>query len=422
MNNDPIVTQMQSFLSQRGYTLPTSSPISDISSSSNGDWFAKTAPPVTPTPTPQESTGVPAIVDIAKGGIKGAVQGFQDIGNTFLPKTAPFNNPANPNAKMGIDENKLAPTNKEQAVGHMLGEAVPYLVGPETLVPKVATEIAVKEAPKIASVSSDFIKSLITPDLSTKATVDAIKTGKVTEGSGLTGTRDITQAVPNIDKMQSAVSEVPNLSEKATNLENVNAIHDHIGTVAQDLRTQLQNVQTQTGSDRGFFTPNEFKNVMNNAKQTLSENPTLVGDSEKTASKILDKFSSLVKEKGYTPTGLLDARQALDNWVSTQKGENIFDPKTESALSTALKVIRQGGNDFLASKVPSVAVKDLLSKQNMLYNAIDNIAPKAGKEGDTAYQQFVKAHPTAATATKTALAWMGLAAVGGLTASHFLGQ
>lgn len=237
---------------------------------------------------------------------------------------------------------------------------------------------------------SDFIDKLITPEMNAKATASAIKTGKVVEGEGILGKRDLTSAVPNFDAMKASVEKVPGISAKNTALQNANLIHDAIGTTAEDLKSQLKG--------KGSFTPSEFKDYMTGVKNTLAENPLITGDAETTANKIINKFNSLIKTNGYDAEGLLNARQQLDKWMSSQKGGSVFDPKTETAVSTALRGIRQGGNDFIASKVPDVAVKDMLSHQSNLYKVIDNIAPKAAKEGTSKLSRaanFVKKNPVA---------------------------
>lgn len=281
---------------------------------------------------------------------------------------------------------------------------------------------AAKDIASVAKVAGDvpvpvdeaFVKELVTPQLNVKGDVSAIKSGKVVEGKGVFGERDFTGALPNFEKAQQAVSEVPGISPKKTLLENANAIHDHIGAVARDLRGQIVEAQTQIGKDRGFFTPNELKGYMNGVKSSIAENPTMVGNAEQTAMKILNKFNSLVKEKGYTPEGLLDARQALDVWMQAQKGANVFDPATDNAVSAALRGIRQGANGFLASKVPSVPVQELFAKQTALYDAIENIAPKAAKEGASGFKRFVKAHPRLVKAAQ----YGATAVVGGGVLKH----
>lgn len=334
-------------------------------------------------------------------------------------------------------EELTSPSNKAQEVGYVAGGLLPVerAVGGVNLLSKgvsgaakTGSELASKSVSGVKNAASsikeivsptvtkeEFVRDLITPELNKKASVEAIKTGKVVE-SGLTGSRDVTQAIPNFANIEKSVNEVPGISPKNTLLQNTNAIHDYIGVVADDLVSQLKAVQTQVGKDRGFFSPNEFKGYMDGVKQTLADNPTLVGDAEKTANKILTKFNSLVKEKGYTPTGLLNARKSLDAWMASQKGAKVFDPNTENAVSIALRAIRQGGNDFLAAKVPDVAVKDLLAKQANLYSAIDQIAPKAAKEGENQFERWIKSNPKISEALKYgATAVIGGGAVGVLS-------
>lgn len=266
-------------------------------------------------------------------------------------------------------------------------------------------QVITKTPEQIAAKQSDFVDKLILPEMNAKATATAIKTGKVAENTALTGTRDVSQTIPNFDKIKTSVEQVPGISSKNTFLQNSNLIHNEISNVAENLKSELQN--------KGSFTPAQFNKYMSGVKTTLSENPLIVGDAEKTATKLISKFNSLVKDNGYTPAGLLEARKGLDAWMSAQKG-NVFNPATESAVSTALRAIRQGGNDFLASRVPDVAVKDMLEHQSNLYRAIEAIAPKAAKEGPNGFQRWISAHPRLVKAAK----YGASAVVGGEVLRH----
>ena len=234
----------------------------------------------------------------------------------------------------------------------------------------------------IESKQGDFIRKLVRPE-QTKAVKEA-QTMRTTEIGKGPFKKSVIEPTPQELRMEEAVKGVKGVTEKNTYQRNLNLIKESNRGEAENLVSQLEAVEKQVGKDRGFFTPGEFKGYMDTVKKELGNNPLLVGDAEKTASKILDKFSSLVKEEGHTPRGLLSARKKLDTWMESQKGPNVFDPKTESAVSIALRGIRQGGNKFLASKVPDVAVIKSLEKQTALYNTLDNLAPKAAREADTA--------------------------------------
>jgi len=256
---------------------------------------------------------------------------------------------------------------------------------------------------------SKFIDELITPKMTAKESAAAIKTGRVTESTGLIGERTFKDAINNFDNIKNAVSEVEGISSKNTNLENANLIRNKISDIGNKLEQDLIQVEKQTGKDRGFFTPNEFNNEMNLVKNRLAENPLIVGDAEKTASKLIGKFNSLVKEYGYKPSGLLKARKELDIWVKAQKGDKVFDTSTENAFTIALREVRNTANEFLASKVPDVGVKESLLKQSSLYNALETVAEKASKEGGSKVKRFMTKNPK----TTQALKYGGSAALGG---------
>ncbi len=235
-------------------------------------------------------------------------------------------------------------------------------------------------AKRAAAKTEDFIKDLITPELTPTKTVQAIKTGKVKEG-GILSDRDITEAVPFFEETAKAVAEVPGISKSNTFLQNANAVYSHIGTVAEDLKSQIKG--------KGFFSPNEFNGYMKDASDKLNEIPSLTREATEVANKYLTQFNKLVKKNGYTPEGLLQARKEFDNLLPDKK----LSPDIENGITEAVRYIRQGANDFLASRVPDVAVKEMLAKQTALYNAMDNIAPKAAKEGKNKVVRWLKAHP-----------------------------
>jgi len=292
----------------------------------------------------------------------------------------------------------------KQPIKTAVSETIPSFI--ET----TAQNITKKTAANAAKKSANFVENLLTPEMSTKTTAEAIKTGKVIEGTGMLGKRNLTEAIPNFDKIKSTVETVPGISSKKTALENVNLIYDEIANVANSLDSQLQN--------KGSFTPKEFNKYLGDIKKTLSESPLIVGDAEKTATKIINKFNALVKENGYTPSGLLKSRKSLDSWLSSQKS-NVFNPTNESAVSVAMKAIRQGGNDFLAQRVPNVAVKEMLARQSNLYKAIEIIAPKAAKEGSSKFSRatgFIQRNPVVKYGVGTAIAGgAGGAAINAIT-------
>lgn len=118
---------------------------------------------------------------------------------------------------------------------------------------------------------------------------------------------------------------------------------------------------------------------------------------------------------------MLEARKELDTWVRSQKGDAIFDPSSENALSISVRRVRQTMNDIVDQNVASTKVKDELRRQSLLYDAIDNIAPKAAEEASTAigrlWQNAAKVVPFKAQLNRELAVLLGMSSFG--AASYF---
>ncbi len=153
----------------------------------------------------------------------------------------------------------------------------------------------------------------------------------------------------------------------------------------------------------------QFEDYMNGIKENLGKEHLLVGDAKDTGELILNKFNSLMEKNGFTPEGLLESRKGLDSWMKSIKSK-VFNPATESAASVALRAIRQGGNEFLKTVAKDVPVGELLDHQSNLYDALDSLAGKAYKEGESGFERFVSAHPTVTKVLKAGAKAAGLGA------------
>lgn len=244
-----------------------------------------------------------------------------------------------------------------------------------------------------------FINQLVTPTQTTGKTgtlTANIRAGKVDEGGLLSG-RTVNPDTHQL-AIEAQVKSVPGIKQGQTLLQNANAIHDEIGNTALKLQNDLVSREIQP-----ILTNDVWSKYMNGVVQSIKENPLLVGDAEKTASKILDKFQSLLpKNKDITASDILQARKELDVWMKNIKGDVAFDPKTENAVSIALRAVRQGANDLIETTAPDVAVKEMLRRQSLLYDALENIAPKAAKEAGSQVGRVagvIKKHPIISTLT-----------------------
>lgn len=213
---------------------------------------------------------------------------------------------------------------------------------------------------KSAAKGSDYIK--------------AIKTGRV-EPAGIFKGRSVAP-----DKGTTALVEelktVPGIKKGQELLKTINAVHKEIGKTAQGLRDALRGREVQPTVD-----VSDLDNLYKEAKDTVTKNPFLTGDAEKTVDDIFNEFvSRLPKDRPAVAEDILDARQGVDTWIASQRGPGIFDPTKENAVSIGLRAIRQGANKLLAEKAQDVAVREMLLRQTRLFDAIDEIAIKAAKE------------------------------------------
>ena len=134
-----------------------------------------------------------------------------------------------------------------------------------------------------------------------------------------------------------------------------------------------------------MFTRKELLSKLNNTKSVLAENPLITGDAENAANRLITKIQAMVAEKPAKGSELLQIRKDFDRWVESQKGGAIFDPAKENAISIANREIRKTINDFLDINAKDVGVKASLRKQSSLFNAMENIVPKAAQEADKAF-------------------------------------
>lgn len=300
-----------------------------------------------------------------------------------------------------------------------VGKVVPEVVGGSVSAVKAGTQSIKDIARKVTGTPAtreEFVRDLVLPQ-QTKgkggSLTKNIRQGRVEEGEGLLEGRKVNPDDYQVS-IEKEVSSIPHVDSRKSLLENSNAIYDEIGVTAKNLRSQLE-------AENPVMPRTEVDDFMNQAVKEIEESPVLVGDAGETAIRILNKFKTFLPE-GDTITGidLLDARQKLDKWMKSIKGEKALDPATESAVTIALRSVRQGANELLAHSATSVPVKELLRRQSLLYGAIENIAPKASKEGSTGLQQFLNSHPVVKTGLKYGAGLAGLAgagAVGGVVSS-----
>jgi len=265
-----------------------------------------------------------------------------------------------------------------------------------------------------------FIRDLIRP-VQTKKVKEAQVARTTETGRGIFK-RSIIEPTKKELAAERAVLEIKDLKPGATQQQSFN-------TISKANLKEARNLEQAIAKNDFIFPKKELNARLKEAKTRLMESPTLTGDAQKTAQKIMDKFQQFVDEQGATGSGLLKARKKLDNWIKSQKPK-AFDPNKEGAFEIALREVRQTANKFLDEKATSVKVKESLAKQSSLFDALENIKPKAAIEADTAVGRVLqragkilgtKNRAVQATAAAVGIGGLGAAATFAPTAAALIG-
>jgi hypothetical protein len=256
-----------------------------------------------------------------------------------------------------------------------------------------------------ATRKADFVKDLIAPKQT--AAVRKEQVGRTIE-KGLLKRADVTPS-PRELKIAQEVNKLQGITKKNTLQGNYNVIKDAVGKQSKGLEESLEKLG-QT------FDPSDFQQELSNMSKRLKDNPFLVGDAEKMAAKLAGEYNKIVAKHPSTPAGLLKARKEFDALAKDFKPK-VFDAKSESAFSTAVREIRNTTHDYLDKNVKNVAIKKSLNRQHNLLSAMDNIAGKAADEGSNAIARLAN-NVSKAIPLKTEI--LGLAALGGLGAAGII--
>jgi len=261
---------------------------------------------------------------------------------------------------------------------------------------------------------------IVAPKETARTLKEAIKQGRTkTEGFFRAETMTPDQRTQRAAKAVEELVSSGKMGVKRSVSENANAIRNAIQEEAEGLVSQIKNQDVKY-----ILQPEELNGLLTNAVNRIGENPTMVGDAAASAEKILTKFKSyLPKGRDVTADDLFEARKKLDAWVKEIKGDSIFDPAKENAISIALRAVRQEANDLIASKVPDVAFKESLAKQSALYDALENVAMKGAKDiGTTAPKRFFDRHPIVKSVVQQGLSGLIPAGIGGYLGAKITGD
>lgn len=254
-------------------------------------------------------------------------------------------------------------------------------VGIKKDIGKVAGKLAPKLEESAIKNKGVFVRELVKP-VETKSILESQVPRTTEKGVGLFK-KSIIKPTPKELNMEKEVMKIPGIDPKKTMQQNYNLISDANFKEANLLKTSINN-------NDFIFPKKELKFKLQITKNELMQNPLITGDASKTASKLITKVDQMIDEVPAKGSSLLKLRKEYDNWISSQKGTGIFDPAKENALSIANREIRHTINNFLIDKSINVPVKASLRKQAILFDAMENLVPKAAIEANTAFGRLLQ--------------------------------
>lgn len=267
---------------------------------------------------------------------------------------------------------------------------------------KAASELAemTLKSGKVKQVVSKDAWEVIKPNLSKTEKVTKLMSGQAKEQGLLKEV--VLKPTQQELKIAKAVENI--VSPKKSFVENIYAVKQEIAKEADNVIKGLEKNNT-------IYPQKELNAVLNRIEKPISvkADPILNNYYDLAREKFLE-FAS--KEKGNL-SGLLKARKNFDSWIEKEIPKIWDDPKM-SGLNKALKDMRMGANDFIASKLPTGNVfKESLQKQSLMFDALYNIATKNYKEvGTNVIQRTLQKNPTLKAGLKYGAGGVGLGWVG----------
>lgn len=242
-----------------------------------------------------------------------------------------------------------------------------------TVLKESGAKAAVKETDK-------FVRDLIRPVQST-AQKEA-QVARTTETGFGPFKKSVIAPTPAEKAAEDVVKTIPGISKSKTVQQNYNVIKEAEKKEATKLSELVAKNDFQVPHGESIIR-------IERASADLANSPLMVGDAEKTAQKLIAGAKRFLDNNAETGSGVLKARKEYDKWVKSQKPK-AFDPKSENAFTIANREIRTAMNDVLEERAPNLGIKASLKKQHSMFNAMENLTPKAAQEADSAFMRAVE--------------------------------
>ncbi len=278
------------------------------------------------------------------------------------------------------------------AIGGIGGRAVTSGAGTGGL-RRIAQGVDNRIAVQLADRRQDFIQGLVAPK-ETAATKAAAGARKVEEGTGIFK-RGVVPPTSDQIRMSNTISEIPGVSNK-------NTITGNKVEIQNALTEEVTRINTELGQFKTVLPKNRIDQAFADIETQFGEEVLLAGASEGAAAqRVLDIAKKQLKDKPKTPKGILDARRAFDRELRRQRPK-VFEATNENVMTSAIRIVRRNMNDLVSEGAPSANVRQSLSRQSNMLDALDVIAPKSQAEATSAFGRMISA-ATEATGLKTKL-------------------
>jgi len=328
-----------------------------------------------------------------------AVNAFKD-GWNWLTETG-VGEAAGDAIKGGVEEYGKFKENNPQAaktlesvinVGLLLAPVKSKANASPTVLGKAAAATGKAASKQLAKNKSTFVQDLISPT-KTKKVKEAEVARTVESGVG-PFKRSIITPTTREAEVASEVLKIKGVSQSKSVQQNYNAVNNANTKLAKRLESNVSKERAK------IPLPEISKSIDDAVNILIEESPLIVGNIQTTAKRVADKAKKLIASNPQTASGLLRSRKQFDTWVrGLPRGESKLsaDAAMESQ-SLTIKAVRNAMNDMLDSKVKNTVVKRELKRQSLLYEALENMTPKAASEYNTAlgraWQNSVKVLPT----------------------------
>jgi len=225
---------------------------------------------------------------------------------------------------------------------------------------------------------SKYVTELVTPKKTPKI-LEAEVPRTAEKGVGIFK-RSTVKPTTRESQIISEVSRIREVMPKKSVQQNYNAINKENVKLARQLERDVS-------KSRATVSAKEMSQAIDDSIGTVvAESPIIVGNLQTTATRVAEKAKKIILSNDETAIGLLKSRKEFDAWVRTlPRGEaKLATDAAMEAQSVAIKTVRNTMNDMLDAKVKSTAVKRELKRQSLLYDALDNMTPKAAQEANSA--------------------------------------